>query len=128
MFGFLSSCHRSNTCDWPNVRLRMKLPKQIADTTRRKQVLYMLCQSMIYPSNNHCCMVPPSKFIRTKCSSTGKDYKPMHYDRGSDEEGVPQLTIGASFGATRELTLMHVKSGVTMSHGCRRYKKNRYTE
>ena len=47
----------------------------------------------------------------------------MHYDRGSDEEGVPQLTIGASFGATRELTLMHVKSGVTMSHGCRRYKK-----
>ena len=48
----------------------------------------------------------------------------MHYDRGSDEEGVPQLTIGASFGATRELTLMHVKSGVTMSHGCR---TNRHT-
>ena len=41
----------------------------------------------------------------------------MHYDRGSDENGVPQLTIGASFGATRELTLMHVKSGVTMCHG-----------
>ena len=49
----------------------------------------------------------------------------MHYDRGSDEEGVPQLTIGASFGATRELTLMHVKSGVTMSHGCR---TNRQTD
>eukprot|EP00438_Fugacium_kawagutii_P032355 Skav234858 [mRNA] locus=scaffold840:102786:111941:- [translate_table: standard] len=44
-----------------------------------------------------------------------QDYKPMHYDRGSDENGVPQLTVGASFGATRELTLMHVKSGVTMS-------------
>jgi len=53
--------------------------------------------------------------IRVNYYRTNKDYKPMHYDRGSDEEGVPQLTIGASFGATRELTLMHVKSGVTMS-------------
>ncbi|CAJ1384331.1 unnamed protein product [Effrenium voratum] len=47
------------------------------------------------------------------------DYKPLHYDRGRDNEGVPQLTVGASLGGTRELTLMHlgrhVKSGVTMS-------------
>lgn len=46
-----------------------------------------------------------------------QDYKPLHYDRGSDAEGVPQLTVGASFGCTRELTLMHVKSGVTMFLG-----------
>ena len=43
-----------------------------------------------------------------------QDYKPLYYDRGRDSHGVPQMTIGASFGATRELTLMHVKSGVTM--------------
>merc|ERR1711920_824579 len=42
------------------------------------------------------------------------DYKPFHYDRGRDSRGVPQVTVGASFGATRELTLMHVASGVTM--------------
>lgn len=53
--------------------------------------------------------------VRVNYYRNNKDYKPMHYDRGSDENGVPQLTIGASFGATRELTLMHVKSGVTMS-------------
>jgi len=41
------------------------------------------------------------------------DYKPMHHDRGRDEQGVPQVTVGASFGATRELTLLHVASGVT---------------
>merc|ERR1712087_616694 len=43
------------------------------------------------------------------------DYKPLHFDRGRDSDGVPQVTVGASFGATRELTLMHVSSGVTMS-------------
>ncbi|CAK0895331.1 unnamed protein product [Prorocentrum cordatum] len=45
---------------------------------------------------------------------SAEDYKPFHYDRGRDSQGVPQVTVGASFGATRELTLMHVASGVTM--------------
>ncbi|CAK9050375.1 Omega-amidase NIT2 (Nitrilase homolog 2) [Durusdinium trenchii] len=53
--------------------------------------------------------------VRLNIYRSNKDYKPLHYDRGSDAEGVPQLTVGASFGCTRELTLMHVKSGVTMS-------------
>mmetsp|Transcript_13188 Transcript_13188/g.28859 ORF Transcript_13188/g.28859 Transcript_13188/m.28859 type:complete len:239 (+) Transcript_13188:1-717(+) len=42
-----------------------------------------------------------------------KDYKPLHCDRGRDENGVPQVTVGASFGSTRELTMVHIKSGLT---------------
>lgn len=45
---------------------------------------------------------------------SAEDYKPFHYDRGRDSKGVPQVTVGASFGATRELTMLHVASGVTM--------------
>lgn len=41
------------------------------------------------------------------------DWKPLHRDRGRDEQGVPQVTVGASFGATRELTMVHVRSGVS---------------
>lgn len=44
---------------------------------------------------------------------SNKDYKPLHFDRGQDANGTPQVTVGASFGATRELTLMHVSSGIT---------------
>lgn len=43
------------------------------------------------------------------------DYKPLHYDRGRDSNGVPQVTVGASFGITRELTMVHVKSGLAVS-------------
>lgn len=46
---------------------------------------------------------------------TSDDYKPLHCDRGRDEDGVPQITVGASFGATRELTMVHIKSGVAMT-------------
>ena len=53
--------------------------------------------------------------VRLNLYRSQYDYKPLHYDRGRDADGVPQLTVGASFGAVRELTLMHVKSGVTMS-------------
>ncbi|CAJ1361710.1 unnamed protein product [Effrenium voratum] len=53
--------------------------------------------------------------VRLNLYRGNQDYKPLHYDRGRDNEGVPQLTVGASLGGTRELTLMHVKSGVTMS-------------
>mmetsp|Transcript_41390 Transcript_41390/g.96175 ORF Transcript_41390/g.96175 Transcript_41390/m.96175 type:complete len:320 (-) Transcript_41390:110-1069(-) len=53
--------------------------------------------------------------VRLNLYRSQQDYKPLHYDRGRDAEGTPQLTVGASFGALRELTLMHVKSGVTMS-------------
>mmetsp|Transcript_35339 Transcript_35339/g.100398 ORF Transcript_35339/g.100398 Transcript_35339/m.100398 type:complete len:239 (-) Transcript_35339:149-865(-) len=45
----------------------------------------------------------------------GDDYKPFHRDRGRDEDGTPQITIGASFGGTRELTMVHIKTGVTAS-------------
>jgi len=44
-----------------------------------------------------------------------RDYKPLHCDRGRDEAGTPQVTVGASFGATRELTLVHRQSGVSMT-------------
>jgi len=44
-----------------------------------------------------------------------QDYKPFHCDRGRDDSGRPQMTVGASFGATRELTMVHIKSGVTAS-------------
>lgn len=44
-----------------------------------------------------------------------QDYKPFHCDRGRDNSGRPQMTVGASFGATRELTMVHIKSGVTAS-------------
>lgn len=44
-----------------------------------------------------------------------QDYKPLHYDRGRDNDGTPQCTVGASFGATRELTMLHVRSGVNSS-------------
>lgn len=41
------------------------------------------------------------------------DFKPMHCDRGRNKEGVPQVTVGASFGASRELTMMHIQTGIT---------------
>lgn len=44
---------------------------------------------------------------------SNKDYKPFHCDRGRGDDGTPQVTVGASFGATRELTMMHIRSGVT---------------
>eukprot|EP00931_Biecheleriopsis_adriatica_P045601 TRINITY_DN26112_c0_g1_i1.p1 TRINITY_DN26112_c0_g1~~TRINITY_DN26112_c0_g1_i1.p1 ORF type:complete len:385 (+),score=68.66 TRINITY_DN26112_c0_g1_i1:47-1156(+) len=53
--------------------------------------------------------------VRLNLYRSNRDYKPMHYDRGRDIEGTPQLTVGASFGSVRELTLMHVRSGVTVS-------------
>jgi len=53
--------------------------------------------------------------VRLNLYRSNRDYKPLHYDRGRDSEGVPQMTVGASFGAARELTFMHVKSGVTVS-------------
>lgn len=43
------------------------------------------------------------------------DFKPLHADRGRDSKGVPQMTVGASFGAARELTFAHWRSGVSMS-------------
>jgi len=46
---------------------------------------------------------------------SNRDYKPFHFDRGRDSTGIPQVTVGASFGATRELTFVHVRSGVTAS-------------
>merc|ERR1711957_476887 len=49
---------------------------------------------------------------------SGDDYKPFHCDRGRDDAGNPQVTVGASFGATRELTMMHIKSGVTATFPC----------
>lgn len=51
--------------------------------------------------------------FRLNLYRSGADYKPMHHDRGRDEQGTPQVTVGASFGGTRELTLLHVASGVT---------------
>lgn len=50
---------------------------------------------------------------RLNCYRSNKDYKPLHYDRGRDSQGVPQMTVGASFGATRDLSFVHVASGVT---------------
>lgn len=44
------------------------------------------------------------------------DYKPFHFDRGRDENGVPQVTVGLSLGATRELSFTHWKTGLTMSY------------
>lgn len=44
---------------------------------------------------------------------SNEDFKPLHFDRGRGDNGEPQVTVGASFGATRELLLCHVKSGVT---------------
>lgn len=43
------------------------------------------------------------------------DFKTMHHDRGQDKNGVPQVTVGASFGATRELTFLHPQTGLTQS-------------
>jgi len=43
------------------------------------------------------------------------DYKPFHADRGRDSEGVPQVTVGLSLGATRELTFAHWQTGITVS-------------
>eukprot|EP00930_Biecheleria_cincta_P040064 TRINITY_DN27483_c0_g1_i1.p1 TRINITY_DN27483_c0_g1~~TRINITY_DN27483_c0_g1_i1.p1 ORF type:complete len:443 (+),score=73.06 TRINITY_DN27483_c0_g1_i1:103-1329(+) len=43
------------------------------------------------------------------------DYKPFHADRGKDEEGVPQVTVGLSLGATRELSFAHWQTGLTLS-------------
>eukprot|EP00933_Yihiella_yeosuensis_P019476 TRINITY_DN15771_c4_g1_i1.p1 TRINITY_DN15771_c4_g1~~TRINITY_DN15771_c4_g1_i1.p1 ORF type:complete len:318 (-),score=51.66 TRINITY_DN15771_c4_g1_i1:112-1065(-) len=53
--------------------------------------------------------------VRLNFYRANSDYKPLHYDRGRDSEGVPQLTVGASFGSVRELTMLHVKSGLAMS-------------
>jgi len=44
-----------------------------------------------------------------------ENYKPLHRDRGRDSNNVPQVTVGVSLGATRELTLMHYETGVTVS-------------
>mmetsp|Transcript_57286 Transcript_57286/g.102981 ORF Transcript_57286/g.102981 Transcript_57286/m.102981 type:complete len:245 (-) Transcript_57286:44-778(-) len=54
--------------------------------------------------------------VRLNLYRSSRDYKPFHYDRGKDSEGVPQMTVGASFGAVRELTMLHAKSGVTVSY------------
>eukprot|EP00747_Dinoflagellata_sp_TGD_P204758 gnl/TRDRNA2_/TRDRNA2_78461_c0_seq1.p1 gnl/TRDRNA2_/TRDRNA2_78461_c0~~gnl/TRDRNA2_/TRDRNA2_78461_c0_seq1.p1 ORF type:complete len:324 (-),score=47.44 gnl/TRDRNA2_/TRDRNA2_78461_c0_seq1:144-1115(-) len=43
---------------------------------------------------------------------SGHDYKPLHRDRGRGPDGAPTVTVGASFGAPRELTFMHIKSGM----------------
>jgi len=39
------------------------------------------------------------------------DYKPLHHDRGRADDGTPQVTVGVSFGDTRELSLVHVRTG-----------------
>lgn len=44
---------------------------------------------------------------------SSRDYKPLHFDRGRDNNGTPQMTVGASFGATRDLTFVHARTGVT---------------
>jgi len=43
------------------------------------------------------------------------DWKPLHHDRGQDEAGIPQMTVMVSLGVTRELVLMHKKTGITSS-------------
>lgn len=43
------------------------------------------------------------------------DYKPFHADRGRDEDGTPQVTVGLSLGATRELCFAHWQTGLTTS-------------
>lgn len=43
------------------------------------------------------------------------DWKPFHADRGADGEGVPQVTVGLSLGATRELSFTHWQTGITAS-------------
>jgi alkylated DNA repair dioxygenase AlkB len=43
------------------------------------------------------------------------DYKPLHADRGQDTAGVPQVTVGLSLGATRELSFAHWQTGLTTS-------------
>jgi hypothetical protein len=43
------------------------------------------------------------------------DYKPFHADRGRDEDGVPQVTVGLSLGATRELSFVHYQTGLVTS-------------
>jgi len=44
---------------------------------------------------------------------SSKDFKPLHADRGRDENGVPQVTVGLSLGATRELCFSHYRTGLT---------------
>jgi len=53
--------------------------------------------------------------IRMNLYRDSSDWKPLHHDRGQDNEGVPQLSVGVSLGATRELVFMHKQTGVTMS-------------
>lgn len=43
------------------------------------------------------------------------DWKPFHADRGADNEGVPQVTVGLSLGATRELSFSHWQTGLIAS-------------
>jgi len=53
--------------------------------------------------------------IRLNLYRSTADYKPMHQDRGRDDEGVPQVSVGVSFGITRELVFQHIQTGLTMS-------------
>merc|ERR1712113_1115489 len=43
------------------------------------------------------------------------DYKTLHQDRGRDAQGVPQVTVGLSLGATREIAFTHWQTGLTMA-------------
>lgn len=43
------------------------------------------------------------------------DFKQLHTDRGRDANGVPQVTVGLSLGASRELTFAHWQTGLTMT-------------
>lgn len=43
------------------------------------------------------------------------DYKTLHQDRGQDSNGVPQVTVGLSLGATREIAFNHWQTGLTMT-------------
>lgn len=53
--------------------------------------------------------------VRLNLYRSNADYKPFHADRGRDDNGLPQCTVGLSLGATRELSFTHYKTGVTMT-------------
>jgi len=53
--------------------------------------------------------------IRLNLYRGNADWNPLHHDRGQDEAGIPQMTVMVSLGVTRELVLMHKKTGLTTS-------------
>mmetsp|Transcript_61428 Transcript_61428/g.146445 ORF Transcript_61428/g.146445 Transcript_61428/m.146445 type:complete len:328 (-) Transcript_61428:94-1077(-) len=53
--------------------------------------------------------------VRLNVYRSSSDYKPFHADRGQDELGTPQVTVGLSLGASRSLALTHWQTGLTLN-------------